>query len=216
MKSSSFYVVQGWMVNELKLKGNNLLVFAVIYGFSKDGQGKFDGSLKYLAECTGSSKNTVIKSLNELVELEYILKATELISNITFCKYMQNDIVVQKLVRGSAETGLKGSAETGTNKDTLNNIEDNKQVLFSGSYWSNYDNLQAKLLTDNEFIEKYKGVDLKRYIEDCLAWSVSKNKKSTNNGWYLTLRQWMRRALDENTLHKKPTKETKQTGYQNF
>lgn len=221
MKSNSYFLIQGWMTNELKLRGNNLMVFAIIFGYSKDGQGKFDGSLKYLCECTGASKNTMIKALNDLLELNYIVKTTETISNITFCKYTHNDMVVQKLIKNLSETGFKGGAETGTNNSNYNNIDNNKQILFSESIYNDYNCLREKLLTDENFIEKFKGVDLKRYIEDCLAWSVSKNKKSTNKGWLLTLKNWMRRALDENKLHKLPIKPKtinpeNQTNYQNF
>ncbi|QCW21908.1 hypothetical protein [Flavobacterium phage V186] len=200
MKSNSFYVIQGWMINELNLKGNNLLVFAVIYGFSKDGQGKFDGSLKYLCDCTGASKNTVIKSLNDLLDLGYILKSTELVSNITFCKYFQNDIVVQKLVRGSAETDYLGGAETAPNNIINNNIEDKKQILFSESIWNSYYSLKIELSKDEKFKKEYAGVDLKHYIEDVLLWSDSKNQKRTNKGWLATLRNWMKRDKTSNKL----------------
>ena len=33
ISSDNYVVVQGWMCNELDLKGNDLLVFALIYGF---------------------------------------------------------------------------------------------------------------------------------------------------------------------------------------
>lgn len=34
VKPENFYVVQGWMISELKLKGNELNVYAIIFGFS--------------------------------------------------------------------------------------------------------------------------------------------------------------------------------------
>lgn len=199
MKDSSFFVIQGWMVNCLKLKSNELLIFAIIYGFSKDNQGKFDGSLKYLSEASGISKNTVINSLNSLVEKEFIIKENITMNNITFCKYYQNDIVVQNLVGGYTNFSDLGGANFGTNNIT-NNIEDKKQILFSDSFYNSYENLKSELLKDEKFKSEYAGVDLKNYIEDCLAWSVSKNKKSTNRGWLLTLRNWMKRAKNENKL----------------
>ena len=50
MESNNYVVIQGWMCNELELKGNNLLVFALIYGFSQDGQSRFFGSRNYIAQ----------------------------------------------------------------------------------------------------------------------------------------------------------------------
>ena len=33
IKDENFIMIQGWMVNMLNLKGNELLVYAIIYGF---------------------------------------------------------------------------------------------------------------------------------------------------------------------------------------
>lgn len=122
MNSSGYILIQGWMLNELNLKGNALLVFAIIYGFSKDGESEFKGSIKYLCDATGSSKNTVMKALSDLVDLDYITKKTTTINSVIFNTYHQNERAVQKLVGGGAETGggvvqklEGGSAETGYN-----------------------------------------------------------------------------------------------------
>ena len=102
-----------------------------------------------------------------------------------------------------------------SNKDSKNQFSNNsletnkkekqakeKLILFSESIWNDYETLRNKLKDDKDFVENYRGVDLKTYIEDCLAWSVSKNNKSTNNGWYLTLRKWMRDDLRKERLKK--------------
>jgi predicted transcriptional regulator len=214
MKDSSFFVVQGWMVNCLKLKSNELLIFAIIYGFSKDNQGKFDGSLKYLSEASGISKNTVINSLNSLVEKEFIIKENITINNITFCKYYQNDMVVQNLVGGYTNFCDLGGANFGTNNILNNNIEDKKQILFSDSFFNSYDNLRNLLKDNEDFKKNYAGVDLKHYIEDVLLWSDSKNQKRTNKGWLATLRNWMKRDLQAGKLvHKKDYKKQGHTNY---
>lgn len=43
-----FYVVEGWMVEKLNIKGNEIPVFAIIYGFSHNEECAYTGSLKYL------------------------------------------------------------------------------------------------------------------------------------------------------------------------
>lgn len=113
MRSTDYILIQGWMINDLGLKGNALLIFAIIYGFSKDGESEFTGSLKYLSKSTGSTKNTVIKAIQDLLLAQYIVKRAETKNSITFNSYSQNEPVVQKLVGGSAETAPGGSAETG-------------------------------------------------------------------------------------------------------
>ena len=67
MKDGSYIVIQSWMVTELGLAGNELLVFAVIYGFSQDGESWFRGSRGYLAEWCNTSKQTISNKLASLV-----------------------------------------------------------------------------------------------------------------------------------------------------
>lgn len=64
----NFIVIHGWMVNELNLKGNELLVYAIIYGFSQTENQFFTGSLQYLADWTKSTKQGVMKNLKSLLE----------------------------------------------------------------------------------------------------------------------------------------------------
>ena len=37
MKDENYIVLQGWMINKLNLKGNELTVYALIYGYSQNG-----------------------------------------------------------------------------------------------------------------------------------------------------------------------------------
>lgn len=73
MKDGNYYTVYGWMLNQLKLKGTKLQVFAVIYGFSRKEKA-CSGSLQYLAEATGCTKQTVLNALQALEEKHYIRK----------------------------------------------------------------------------------------------------------------------------------------------
>ena len=78
------------MITRLKLKGNELLVFALIHGFSQDGKSRFKGSLKYLIEWTGLDKTTIIKILKSLVEKRYIHKFEYEKNKVRFCEYSTN------------------------------------------------------------------------------------------------------------------------------
>ena len=48
MKDENYILIPGWAINQLQLKGNNLMVYSIIYGFSQDGETEFTGSLQYL------------------------------------------------------------------------------------------------------------------------------------------------------------------------
>ncbi len=70
----SHVVTESWMIEELKLKGVEKDVYAVIYGFSRDKQGVFSGKLEYLEFWSQSSKRAVITALNNLIAKGYIVK----------------------------------------------------------------------------------------------------------------------------------------------
>lgn len=72
--SKNHYVVEGWMIQCLGLKGAKLTIFAIIYGFSQDQTNVFNGNIKYLETWTGCTKMGVLKALKELIDSDYIVK----------------------------------------------------------------------------------------------------------------------------------------------
>ena len=80
ISDGTYITIQGWMRTELKLSGNELIVYAIIYGFSQNKQGEFTGSAQYLADWVGCTRRTVMTILNKLVEAKLISK-TEIILN---------------------------------------------------------------------------------------------------------------------------------------
>ena len=66
IKDENYFVVHGWMRNKLNLKGNYLTIYALVYGFSQDGESEFRGSLDYIKEFTGGSDSTIIRILKNL------------------------------------------------------------------------------------------------------------------------------------------------------
>nr|UVX56770.1 MAG: Replication initiator protein A (RepA) N-terminus [Bacteriophage sp.] len=74
VKDTNFIAIQGWMRTKLNLKGNELLIYALIYGFSQDGESRFKGSRKYIADWCGCSLNTVDRSISSLVDKGLLAK----------------------------------------------------------------------------------------------------------------------------------------------
>lgn len=74
MKDSNYYTIYGWMLNQLNLKGTSLLIYAIIYGFSHNGESACSGSLPYLAEMTNCTKQTIINALKSLEKENLIIK----------------------------------------------------------------------------------------------------------------------------------------------
>ena len=102
LKSENVVVIHGWMCNELNLKGNELLVFALIYGFSCDGASTFFGGRRYISETFNISLPTVDKALKSLVDSEFIIK--EAGDSTHTDTYYVNEGVVKKLYGGGKET----------------------------------------------------------------------------------------------------------------
>lgn len=104
IKDENYYMVHGWMINRLGLKGVQLNIYAIIHGFTQDGESEFRGSLQYLCDFTGSSKPTVIKALKELVENGHLKRRDEIINGVQFPRY--------KAVLLSEHGSMGGSKET--------------------------------------------------------------------------------------------------------
>ena len=138
VRNESYYQVSGWMLNRLQLKGIELDVYAIIYGFTQDGESSFTGSLQYLSDFTNATRPTVIKALKSLVEKGYIVKHESQVNGVKFNTYKANLPVVKNLYQGGKESLPGGSKETlpgggkeiapGGGKETLPNNKslDNK------------------------------------------------------------------------------------------
>jgi len=112
IKDENYYQISGWMLNQLGLKGTELNIFAIIYGFTQDETTEFKGSLNYMCEFTGMSKPSVIKAINGLISKELVIKTEYLINNVKQNAYRVNMWVVKNFNWGSKETLLGGSKET--------------------------------------------------------------------------------------------------------
>ncbi len=70
---TSIYVYD-WMLKDLNLKRNELIIYAAIYGFMHDNISEFNCSLQFLADCIGSSKNAAKKCISSLVRQKLLEK----------------------------------------------------------------------------------------------------------------------------------------------
>jgi predicted transcriptional regulator len=87
IKNENFIVIQGFMVKELELTGNELIAYALVYGFSQDDESEFKGSLNYVAEWLNCSRTTAFNLLNKLADDGFIKKTEKTINGVKFCNY---------------------------------------------------------------------------------------------------------------------------------
>jgi uncharacterized phage protein (TIGR02220 family) len=132
IKREQYITIQGFMLTDLHLKGNELLVYACIYGFSQAENQVFNGSLRYLAEWTNSTKQGVIKCLKSLEEKQYIGKKEKYINGVKYCEYYATEFntLLNKVEWGSQQSLTGGSQQSlPNNKPNDNLFEKIKEII---------------------------------------------------------------------------------------
>lgn len=148
VKNENFIAIQGWMVTGLKLKGNSLLIYAIIYGFSQTEGQVFSGSLQYLADWTNSTKQGVMNCLKKLVEDGLIGKNEKYVNGVKFVEYY-----AKKFNGGIKQSciGIKQSLPNNIINNIDNNIDisnNNKLLLDNPKATEQYGNQQINEMFD--------------------------------------------------------------------
>lgn len=104
-----YITIQQEMRDDLGLKGNELIVFAFINGYSQEGQGCFHGSLAHLQRVCGiASRQTAIDVLKSLMAKGLITKTENHLNGLKYVSYSicpKNGQGVQKMDNGCPEIG---------------------------------------------------------------------------------------------------------------
>lgn len=192
IKNENYYIIHGWMLNELDLKGVQLQVYAIIYGFSQIEDNEFTGSLSYLCEFTGASKPTIIKALKDLQEKNLIARREENINSVTFTRYSAILPVVKKLYQGSKETLPGGGKETLPNNIIYNNINikkerDTAEKIILGEF----ENVQMSQNDLNKLYEKWSKEQVDNMVENLSCYLASSRKRYKNH--YAVLLTWLKK-----------------------
>ena len=188
---TNYIVIQSFMVSELGLKGNELLIYAIIFGFSQTTGQTFHGSLTYLESWTNSTRPTVISSLKSLVEKGLIEKEEQTINGVKYCSYRA------KISTDKAERVVKnfndGSKEI--LQEVVKNFNDgSKEILPNNILYNIVDNI-----VDNNIVENAEKYDMKVITEivDYLNEKAHKNYRSNNK---TTMRHINARLKEGRTL----------------
>lgn len=225
IKDENYYQITGWMINKLNLKGTPLNVFAIVYGFSQDGESEFSGSRQYLADFINSSKPTIDKALTELCELNYLIKTTKLINNVTFNTYKANLPVVKELCRGSKETlppskensngGSKETLHNNKSNNTSNNKDINKESKTAPA--NSFDVLIEKYLSDDGMSVKYQDeAERRELLQEWLKVRKAKRAAMTDRAIELNLQKLDKLASKSNMSVVEYLKEVICRGWQAF
>ena len=203
VRNENYIVIQGWMRNDLNLKGNELLVYAVIYGFSQKENQWFEGSRQYLADWAGATRQGIDKNLKSLLEKGLIEKQENVINNVKFVCYRATEFTggsnsvykgSQHGLQGMETEFIGGSQHSLHNNIDIKSIENNTKVNNRGykpvkHKHGEYNNV---LLTDEEY-QKLQDMfpDLQDRIERLSEYVASTGKSYKSH--YATIRAWARK-----------------------
>lgn len=201
IKNENFVVILGFMINDLHLKGNELLIYAIIYGFCQEEGQEFTGSLKYLSQWTGASKSTIMSTLKSLVDKGLISKRDEIRNGVRFCAYhTENYTTIPKVATGYTEIDTGGISEFEPNNIyKYNNYNIEREEREETPTLAEI----KSFIKDNDLI-----VDAERFYNHYSqnGWKVGSKKI---DDWKAVLMKWD--SEDRKKAPRKPKVETKET-----
>ena len=164
INDENYINIQGWMITKMGLKNNELLVYAIIYGFSQDGKNGYEGTLQYLADWCSSTKQGVSINLKSLVDKGYLIKEEEYRNNVKFCKYKA--VLPCQINYRSKFNGIKESLIPSK---------------FNGIKESLMDNIYNKELSNNKLLSNSKLLDKNKNIFTNNIKVLDETKTSNNS-----------------------------------
>lgn len=155
IKNENFIAIQGFMVKELGLTGNELIAYALVYGFSQDDESEFKGSLNYVAEWLNCSRTTAFNLLNKLADDGFIKKTEKTINGVKFCNYSATkpnneelkEIKLRKQIRKEREKLERSSKKLNTCSKNHNGCSKNlnEGVQKVDTHNNNIDNIKDNI-----------------------------------------------------------------------
>ena len=95
-KLSDYYIIHGWMQNKegLGLKRLELYLYAIIYGYSKDGNNSMFASTTYLADMLNTTQPKIVEALKNLIIKETVTNNGFVLG----CKYIVNFDMINNFI----------------------------------------------------------------------------------------------------------------------
>ena len=195
MENTDFLNIQGWMINELNLKGNELIIYALIYGFTKDGVSEFRGSRQYMADWTNSSVRSVQNVVNSLVDKGMIEKNNHINKYGSLETSGYKAINVPKLSSEKSSSPLEKKVHEGSEKSSHNNIDNN----ISNNIVDIKEKNNKKESVNSVIAEYTENKDLQDALHDFVDMRTKVRRPLTVRAMKLSLNELDKLALDDVT-----------------
>ena len=224
MKENNYITIPGFLRTHLDLKGSELIITALIYGYSQDGNSWFMGKTEYIAEWAGITDKNVLRSLKSLTEKGILEKKEMFVNNKAKRCYYRFNFECAEL-QNSTVAGYQNG--TVNNNNIYNNISDDnikpenefpgffdesqqsntpqklrgttepRKCLFANSRFAKFEDFE-KCFDKPEFEQ----IDILYYYHSVADWSASKGRMQKD--WIAQTRSFMRGDKEKGKLHLKP------------
>ena len=227
ISENTYFTIQGWMVSKLGLSGNELLCYAIIYGFSQDGSSVFKGSRAWLASWLSSSLPTVDRALVELIGKGLLEKNQETTNGVTFNYYkalIPDFIGSKKTLQGGSKETLHDNNTIDNNKEEGTNVPPKKndyQAIVD--CWNEYNGAKLgkvmklterrkksikRVMGDNEITQEQLMAFFKA-LPYADSWLYNPNKQHKNwkpdfDWWMANTNGWLTKALEGKVHNENP------------
>ena len=181
LSEKNYIAIADWMVTDLNLNSRELLTYAIIYGFSQDGESCFSGSLSYLAAWLNvSDRNNVRRTLNSLIDKRLIEKQTiKLNDKQTSCLY--------RVTSSKGETKLYDHIFISPWMINTLNLKDRELILYALIYGFSRLGSTSYCQASTEYMGKWIGVQknhvkeryLNRLIKDGYVLAIESSTENT-------------------------------------
>ena len=183
MDNRGFTTIQDWML-DLPLSLVETTIYAVVYGFSQDGESAFKGSLSYMARKCKSSRDTARRALRKLEELGYIERIVIPVNGVEFNTYKvcKGSFDLQGGIAKCKEGGSKMQPNNKDNNIDINNISIKSRGFIppTHSEVAAYCSERGNKVNVDSFMAYYESN----------GWMVGKNRMKD---WKAAVRTWEQR-----------------------
>lgn len=188
IKEYNYINIQGWMVKDLHLTGNKLLVYAIIFGFSQDDESEFTNGVKYLSDWIGCSYPTTLGILKDLEENGLISKREFTNEKGRFMAYRViknfNNGLLKNFITPYNIDNNKNKNNIYTQEESKNgSLESKKDELKTSfdEFWSKYPKQRAgsksKAFSSYCRVIKEKRCTVEKLLEVCVKYAQSEEVK---------------------------------------
>ena len=139
MKENNYITIPGFLRTHLDLKGSELIITALIYGYSQDGNSWFMGKTEYIAEWAGITDKNVLRSLKSLTEKGILEKKEMFVNNKAKRCYYRFNFECAEL-QNSTVAGYQNGTVAGYQNGTVAGYQNGTVAELQNSTVAGYQN----------------------------------------------------------------------------